>query len=108
MTDRVKGEMEEDEIKNLKIELTGNKTSRLITGIVSSNIGNLSKKLNKKVVEGKMIHCKPHVPATPPPAKVVNKPVTVVTAKPEEKTNENVSEKETGARKKVIPGLLVD
>ena len=47
-----------------------------------------------------MIHCKPHVPATPPPAKVVNKPVTVVTAEPEEKTNKNVSEKETGARKK--------
>ena len=75
----LKGEMEEHDIEKIRIEITGNKRSRLITSVLSSNISNLSKKINRKVVKGKMIHCKPHVPATPEKISDVNKTDEVVT-----------------------------
>jgi hypothetical protein len=100
----LKGEMEEHDIEKIRIEITGNKRSRLITGVLSSSISDLSKKLNRKVVEGKMIHCKPHIPATPEKISDVNKSDEVVTD-PKNTTGGNISMKDTGAIKKVIPGL---
>ena len=100
----LKGEMEDHDIEKIIIEITGNKRSRLITGVLSSNISDLSKKLNRKVVEGRMIHCKPHVPATPEKSSDVNKSDEVVTD-PKNTTGGNISMKDTGAIKKVIPGL---
>ena len=54
------------QIENIKIESTENGRSRLVTGLHMSLINELTKKLDKKVIEGKMIHCKAHVPSTPP------------------------------------------
>ena len=52
--------------ENVKIESTNNGRSRLITGLPMFVINDLVKKLDKKVIEGKVIHCKAHVPSTPP------------------------------------------
>ena len=98
--------MEETDIEKVIIEKMGNNKSRLITSLPSVNITPLSKMLNRKVVNGNMIHCKPHVPKSPPTAKPVEE-TTATTA-----TDDKPKEKETGARKKeksnpnqLIPGL---
>ena len=98
--------MEEIDIEKVIIEKMGNNKSRLITSLPSVNITPLSKMLNRKVVNGNMIHCKPHVPKSPPTAKPVEE-TTATTA-----TDDKPKEKETGARKKeksnpnqLIPGL---
>jgi hypothetical protein len=65
--------------------------------------------LNRKVVNGNMIHCKPHVPKSPPTAKPVEETTATTAATA---TDDKPKEKETGARKKensnpnqLIPGL---
>ena len=61
-----------------------------------SVINELTKKLDKKVIEGKMIHCKAHVPSTPPR---LNE-----SEHEKDKEEENKKQAEPGTRSD-IPGL---
>ena len=109
--------MEETDIEKVLIEKMGNNKSRLITSLPLVNITPLSKMLNRKMVNGNMIHCKPHVPKSPPTVNPVEEPTATNATEEKSKENETAiddkpKEKETGARKKVkqnqsqlIPGL---
>lgn len=77
-------------VEGIKIESDGR--SRLVTGLPKSVTTDLIKKLDKKVIGGKMIHCKARVPSTPP--KLVNSELEKDTEDPWE------DEKQSG-----IPGL---
>ena len=67
--DLIKEECNLDVNDDVKVEITGkNKRSRLIVGLPMSSISNVCKILNKKLFGGKIIHCKPRVPCTPPRA----------------------------------------
>ena len=62
------------DVPDVKVEKTGkNGRSRLIIGLTVSSISHVCKKLNKKLFGGKIIHCKPRVPYTPPRANPANK-----------------------------------
>ena len=80
------------------IESTNNGKSRLITGLSKSVVNDLTKKLNKKVIDGKMIHCKARVPSTPP------KMSAPELEKSKEEHGEDDSQLELGT-KSIIPGL---
>ena len=54
------------EIDKIKIETSGNAKSRIVTGIPKKDIIPLGRKLDGREVDGTIIHCKPHVPATQP------------------------------------------
>ena len=99
----LEGLLDGKEIEKVKIETAGNPKSRLVTGFSKANITPLTKKLNKKIVDGVMIHCKPHAPSTPP-TKATPNPVT------EDATNSivvNVTEPspKEGTSKQTIPGM---
>ena len=55
-------------------------------------INDLVKKLDKKVIEGKVIHCKAHVPSTPPRLK--------------ESEIENDINDDNGDKKQLEPGTI--
>ena len=80
--------------------MAGNTKSRLVTGLSKENVTPLSKKLDKKVVEGIMIHCKPHVPSTPPePTSNPTDKATIIVS------IDKPSPIVTGTPKQVIPGM---
>ena len=52
--------------ENITIHPTGTTRSRLIKGINFNQMGALIKKIENKSFKGRLLHCKPHVPVTPP------------------------------------------
>ena len=89
--DLIKVECNIDVNDDVKVEIIGkNKRSRLIVGLPMSSIGDICKILNRKLFWGKIIHCKPRVPCTPPRANPTNK-----------------SPKKDGGPTNIIPGLVL-
>ena len=62
----LKDAINEEDIDKFKIETSGNAKSRIVTGIPKKDIIPLGRKLDGREVDGTIIHCKPHVPATQP------------------------------------------
>ena len=104
--------LDDQDIEGVDIKETGNKRSRIVTGIAKEKIAHLSKKLEKKVVDGTMVHCKPHVPSTPPkpnesiPA-AENDAANVDNPVPNDAKIDNPGPNVTSP-KQVIPGLSED
>ena len=107
--DLLKEGIPEMEMKNLRIQIQENPRSRLITGINQDIITSISKKLNKKLIGGQMIHCHPHVPSSPPEAKSEKAAENVASHK-EGVTNVNKVNPEVkkAAVKPTIPGLPIE
>ena len=57
---------DEEELTNMSIHPTGSTKSKLVKIPDPKTITFICSKLDKKIVDGRMIHSRPHVPVTPP------------------------------------------
>ena len=65
--DILRNELGDENLEKIEIKSMGeNKKSKLIVGLDTGNVTPASKKLDKIVVDGSVIHCKLFIPATPP------------------------------------------
>ena len=99
MLDILKDTIPEKDLQNIVIQSGGNPKSKVIFGVSGPQITPLTKKLDKTIVDGSMIHCKPRVPLTPPQEK--NSKPTDAKTTTEEKIN-NVEENNSKEKEKVL------
>ena len=107
----LKGIAADDAISGISIHPTGSTRSKIVKDIDPTLVTKITKKIDNKSYKGRLLHCRPHVPVSPPPKKS-DKPVVVVTeSKAEntepEKAKQSEDEKVEGdeASKNAIPGL---
>ena len=82
----------EDEVNVMTIHPTGSMRSKIVKNVNSSKIKMITRKIDQKMHMGRILHCRPHVPVSPP-----SKHSTPATKKG--------TEVEVHAVKSVIPGL---
>ena len=108
----LKGIAADDAISGISIHPTGSTRSKIVKDIDPTLVTKITKKIDNKSYKGRLLHCRPHVPVSPPPKKSDKPEAVVVTeSKAEntepEKAKQSEDEKVEGdeASKNAIPGL---
>ena len=70
----IKGAAPEDIIQNISMHPTGSTRSKIIKDIDVAYVHQITKKVNQRSFKGRLIHCRPHVPVTPPKKEIYEKP----------------------------------
>ena len=94
------------DLENVQIIPTGSTRSKLIKGIAKNLLTPISKTIDKKVIGGNILYCRPHVPATPPEPQKLPGVLTGATAKTVIKPVD-VENKESDTKQK-LPGMPND
>ena len=79
-----------------------NSRSRLVKNIALEKVMTIVKGMDNQSFKGNIIHCRPHVPSTPP------KPDPVVEPLVEKEASKEKKETSTNGNPKVIPGITVE
>ena len=70
----IKGAAPEDVIENISMHPTGSTRSKIIKDIDIAYVHQITKRVNQRSYKGRLVHCRPHVPLTPPKKEVCEKP----------------------------------
>ena len=68
----LKGTASEEEIAGISVHPTGSTRSKIIKDIDPKLVNMITKKVESKSFKGRLLHCRPHVPVTPPKKKTEN------------------------------------
>ena len=90
----LKGAAKDEDIDGISVHPTGSVRSKIIKDIDPTLVNGITKKVNSKSFKGRLLHCRPHVPVTPPKKEVQNKN----TNQDENKGNESKHANEDEAR----------
>ena len=73
----IKGSIPEEALEEITVYPTGSMRSKIIKDVDPSLVSAITKRVGKKWFKGRLPHCRPHVPITPP------KPVQVAVIPPD-------------------------
>ena len=69
----LKGAAKDEDIDGISVHPTGSTRSKIIKDIDPTLVNRITKKVDSKSFKGRLLHCRPHVPVTPPKKEVHNK-----------------------------------
>ena len=78
----IKGAAPDSDIAGITVHPTGSTRSKIVKDINPVLVKNISKKIENKSYKGRLLHCRPHVPISPPSKKIpgtMNKDTKTVT-----------------------------
>jgi hypothetical protein len=111
----------EDALERITVHPTGSIRSKIIKDVDIALVNRITKKVDNKSYKGRLLHCRPHVPVTPPKKDPIQsstkEPETIAevdTAKPSTSEAKETDEPKTPVKEKlilekqqsIIPGLL--
>ena len=100
----MKGAASENVITGITIHPTGSTRSKIVKNVNPALVRNISNSINNKSYRGRLLHCRPHVPVSPPSKKDVNRDLNDKLV-----NNEKTAAKDLKATQNVdksqIPGL---
>ena len=80
----IKGSIPEEPLEEITVHPTGSMRSKIIKDVDPSLVSAITKKVENKSFKGRLLHCRPHVPITPPkPLKAAVIPSDIIEKKSE-------------------------